>query len=80
MIIFFTGTYDEQIKKVIGNFKTKSLKSKYGIDIPLDELLFDNTNVPQSIRTYHPGYIRRVKYDDIMVEIIKNIISNRLNA
>lgn len=72
LIIFVTGNYDGRIRREIGSFICEPLwKGEF-----LDQLIFDDPNMPLCIRTNHPAYLQRTKRYHAMANKISRIIKN----
>lgn len=71
-IIFLTGTYDERIREIAGNFKTERIPNINGV---LDKLIFDDKSMPVAYRTNHPRYLQSNNLYREMSQTISDIIS-----
>lgn len=68
MIVFLTGPkYDWRIQKVLGPFRKEPVREGSSC---LDLISFEDKSLPQAIRCYHPGYLRRNKLTDVYLKDI----------
>jgi len=77
ILLFLSGhTYDEHIKKSVGNFTIVPIEG-----FPTNKLCllkFDDINVDLAIRTYHPGYLQRLGEHRIEItDKINKLIENQ---
>ncbi|MDD3065470.1 MAG: hypothetical protein PHT24_04350, partial [Endomicrobiaceae bacterium] len=70
IVVFFTGNYDAYIKEFLGDVKIEQVAG-------FEEKEFCKmkiTNIPLSVRTYHPNYLRFKKSRDrYYLELTKQI-------
>lgn len=78
VLLFLSGhTYDEHIKKSVGNFTVVPIVGFTTNELCI--LKFDDINVDLAIRTYHPGYLQRMgEKRKTIAETIKNLIKNQI--
>jgi hypothetical protein len=77
VLLFLSGhTYDEHIKKSVGNFAVVPIEGFTTNELCI--LKFDDINVDLAIRTYHPGYLqRKQELKKTITETIMNLIMNQ---
>jgi len=77
VLLFLSGhTYDEHIKKSVGNFTVVPIEGFTTNELCI--LKFDDINVDLAIRTYHPGYLQRMgEKRKTIAETIINLIKNQ---
>ncbi len=77
VLLFLSGhTYDEHIKKSVGNFTVVPIEGFTTNELCI--LKFDDINVDLAIRTYHPGYLQRMgEKRKTITETIINLIKNQ---
>jgi hypothetical protein len=70
IIIFLSGPYyDNEIRKILGDYNSISVSS-----FPKRKLCkFEFQNIPIAFRTYHPNYLWRIGIDDYLNAIIEEI-------
>ncbi len=76
ILLFLSGhSYDEYIRKSIGSFTIVPIDGFTTNELCI--LKFDNIEVDLAIRTYHPGYLQRLKERRIAItEKIVNLIES----
>ena len=77
VLLFLSGhTYDEYIKKSVGNFTVVPIEGFTTNELCI--LKFDDINIDLAIRTYHPGYLQRMgEKRKKITETIINLITNQ---
>jgi len=77
VLLFLSGhTYDEHIKKSVGNFTVVPIEGFTTNELCI--LKFDDINVDLAIRTYHPGYLQRLGEHRIEItDKINKLIENQ---